>query len=135
MPQQAQSQITDEVLLGLILVGWLKLSKGLLWKYHSRKKQFLQVVATKHPIDGRYRYNIGIGKAQRTIQRNKLHWMIANRQLVPQGIDVDHRDRDKTNDEPDNLQLKGIPDNRGDNWSVSAFHEVASFFDSITESF
>lgn len=130
-----KSCVTDKVLLGLILAGWLVLRDGKLHKYHAQKRRFLEVVATLHPVDRRYRYNIRVGKSQRTIQRNRLHWMIANRELLPAGVDVDHVDRDKQNDHPDNLRLRGIPDNRGDNWSVSAYAEVSSFFDSLSGGF
>ena len=127
--------LTDKVLLDLIMVGWLILRDGELLKYHSVKKQFYRVKATVHPSNGRYRYNIKVGKSQRTIQRNRLHWMISNRELIPEGIDVDHKDRDKKNDDPSNLRLRGIPDNRGDNWSVRAFAEVANFFESLSGGF
>lgn len=135
MQAAKRSSVTDHMLLALVLSGWLVLKDGRLLKYHSRKRMFYEVVATRHPKNGRYRYNIRVGKAQRTIQRNRLHWMIANRQVPPDGIDVDHIDRDKTNDDPDNLRLRGIPDNRGDNWSVTAYVEVADFFESVSKGF
>ena len=59
--------------------------------------------------------------------------MIKHRQLVPEGFDVDHKDHDRYNDDPDNLQLRGMTANRQDNWSDGQFAEVANFFDTLAK--
>ena len=61
--------------------------------------------------------------------------MIANKQIIPKDIDVDHIDRDRTNDDPKNLRLRGIPDNRGDNWSPAIWKEIADFFETKSGGF
>ncbi len=131
MKKKTGKGLADSVLLVLILCGWIKLVDGKLMKYHVRRRRFEEVQPTLHPKGGRYRYNIRMGHNQRTIQRNRLHWMITHKALIPAGADVDHKDHDKTNDDPKNLTIRGYPENRSDNWSFQNFQNVADFFDNI----
>lgn len=45
-----------------------------------------------------------------TVYRNRLVWMISNRRAIPDGFYVDHKDTNRLNDHPDNLQLMSISD-------------------------
>lgn len=55
--------------------------------------------------------------------------MIVNRQVVPDGYDVDHIDEDRTNDLPENLRLLKSGINRGRN---NEHNSAFEFFDRIT---
>ena len=44
-----------------------------------------------------------------------LVWMIANQQVVPDGFHVDHADRDKYNNRPENLRLLDASENSSQN--------------------
>lgn len=131
MTKKTGKGMSDSVLLALILCGWIKLVDGKLLKFHAKRRKFEEVKATLHPKGGRWRYNIRMGSGQRTIQRNRLHWMLTQKQLIPDGADVDHKDHDKQNDDPGNLTIRGFLENRSDNWSFANFQNVADFFDNL----
>lgn len=100
------------------------------FKLHRRKLQYLSVSPTYHPLSGRARFNIRLGDDQmRTIYRNRLVALATTLAAVPEGYDVDHRDHDRTNDLPENLDIRPSGENRADNWSAENLQEVLDFFD------
>jgi len=93
--------MTDEELLAKILEGKWKLEDGKVLYLHGSHKKWKVKVFDAHPKSGRFRCRIG--RLRRTIYKNKLVWMIANKKLVPEGFVVDHVDGDRSNDRVDNL--------------------------------
>jgi len=68
--------------------------------WHARRKR----MEAKKPNQNRGRWRFVLG-GKRTIYRNKLVWMAAHKQLVPQGMVVDHVNGDRTDDRLLNLKL------------------------------
>lgn len=58
-----------------------------------------------HPHSSRARYQFGSRHQRTNIYRNRIFWIITNRQPIPEGYFVDHKDGDRTNDAPENLVL------------------------------
>lgn len=52
---------------------------------------------------------------RRTTTVGRAVWMICNRRLVPEGFAVDHIDRDKENNRPENLRLLEFSENSRQN--------------------
>ena len=102
-------------------------------KWHRRRLKYLCLSPTQHPLSGRWRYNIRVKGASRTVGRNRLVWLIVNRAVPEVGLDVDHADADNQNDLPGNLRLREAGDNRRDNFSADNFREVSEFFDAIAQ--
>lgn len=123
--------IDDAELLGLILCNYITFARGHVYKFHARRWRYYRITATQHPKDKRWRYNIRIGKRQRTIQRNRLIWMIVHRELIPHDVDVDHFDHDNENDVIDNLRLRDKTMNRSDNYSKANMDDVMGFFERV----
>jgi hypothetical protein len=126
----AKSPLTDKLLVVLIQVGWLRLDGGSLVKWNPQRKRF-GVRQPVQNVDRRWKYNLKFFGYSRKIQRSKLHFMIANTIVVPHGQDVDHRDYDNQNDDPDNLRLRCRHENRSDNVSRANMDEAMDFFDKI----
>ena len=131
MKLKTYSEIDDFEILRMIVSGILKFNGVGVLKWHHRNRRWYLLAKTRHQKSGRYRYNIRIGKRQRLIYANKLHWMLTHQQTVPIGYDIDHIDHDRYNDDPANLRLRGSQANQSDNWSDGQFAEVANFFDEI----
>ena len=56
-----------------------------------------------------------LGGGRRCTTLGRAVWMMANRQLVPEGFAVDHVNRDKTDNRPENLQLLEFSENSRQN--------------------
>lgn len=121
----------DSEILGLIQAGWLKMVNGAVYSYHWAHGKYRRLTPTRHPKSGRYRYQLRRGDRQRTIGRNRLHWMFAHKQIIPAGFDIDHIDHDNTNDSIGNLRLRSGPENWSDNYSQANFADAMNFFDSV----
>ncbi len=121
------SKITDQELLDMICRDLITIDPdGNVIKYHQRRKKFYKISPQQNHRK-RFRLNIGVGPSnQRTIVRSKLIWMIVNRQVVPDGMDVHHKDYDRTNDSPDNLVLRDTTANRADNQIEEYFNKIVA---------
>lgn len=123
-------QISDEEILNLIKTGVICYSEinGAISKFHFHHQRWMKLVVGFHYKSGRAYYHIRIGTdRQRTIYRNKLMWMIKNKKLVPDWADIDHKDRNRLNDDPSNLRLLEKSVNRRSNELDEAFN----FFNEI----
>ena len=77
---------------------------------------------------GRYQFTFGSGKRRpretttsgqrRKIFRSKVVWLYFKRTLVPEGYYLDHKDLDKTNDHPTNLQLTSKKDSHRQGYGI-----------------
>jgi len=56
-------------------------------------------------VDGRKYVKLKYHRLSRTIAVGKLVWMIVHKCMVPDGMEVDHRNEDCTDDRPCNLRL------------------------------
>lgn len=125
-------QISDEEILRLIRLGLIVLRSGDLYKFHNKRRRFYKIKGRTHGSNGSSRIicKINLKHKQRGISRGKLVWMVANKSLVPEGYDIDHRDQNNTNDDPSNLRLRESADNRRDNFS-SGYRETEDYFNKI----
>lgn len=123
--------MTDCEILDLILRGWLTFINGRVFKYHKSRMRYTCLKPTQHPKSGRYRYQLRMGDRQRTISRNKLHWMLVYRELIPADLDIDHIDHDRLNDDVANLRLRNGPENWSDNYSKANLDDALNFFDTV----
>lgn len=93
---------TDELILSLVLTDKLKVDEDTLHVYyfHSKRRRWYRKIEKYHPKSGRRMYNYG--PRRQTVYKNRLVFIHKHRR-VPQGV-VDHKDFDRLNDHPDNLQ-------------------------------
>lgn len=57
--------------------------------------------------------------------------MLERHMVIPDGMDVDHVDKDRLNDSIENLRLRDSVENQLDNLSKRQLEEAHSFFDEI----
>jgi hypothetical protein len=71
------------------------------------------------PFPGRWGYlhvRVYHRGRRKSLALNRLIWIVANGQLIPEGFDIDHYpDRNKRNNHPSNLRLRDLHENRSDN--------------------
>ena len=101
------------------------------YKFHRSRMKYLKLKVIEHSRSGRLQYAIRRGDDYRKIGRGRLLVMIESADITPPGMDVDHRNHDRTDDHPDNLRLRDSGENRADNWSKAQYDEVADFFDRV----
>lgn len=123
--------VTDQMLLDEMINDKMRydLETETLYRFHASHKKWITKVPRQHPLSGRWRYKIqpSIKHTQRTIYRSKVAWLWKHRSLIPEGMEIDHIDRDNQNDSIDNLRLRGVAENRRDNASLEAeeyFEEI-----------
>jgi hypothetical protein len=71
--------------------------------YTNGRKQPRRVWSRR--VDGRKYIKLKWRKLSRTMAVGKLLWMIHNRKMVPEGMQVDHEDENCQNDRRENLRL------------------------------
>ncbi len=97
------SQI-ETFLLAKIACDHLKLTDdGRVMNWHYSHRRWIEKKPQLHPKSSRAWF--AFGKDRTTVYRNRLTWMIVNHMLIPDDCFVDHKDGDRLNDRPDNLQL------------------------------
>lgn len=119
-------------LLARVLAGHLRVRVDLesqepvVESYHSRRRTW-QVVTPQPHKSGRWRFVFGPRRSP--VYRNVLVWIVVNQRL-PVGA-VDHKDGDKTNDHPDNIQTmdRRESDQQGHAFQADrAFARLAGWF-------
>lgn len=132
MTKETQHIETD--LLNRILADKLRLVDGQhVEYYHRQRKRWYRKKPDQHPLSGRHRFRFG--PRRETVYRNRLVWMIANKEPIPDGHVVEHSDGNRLNDALNNLELMTIGDSNSQGNSKQAYdrsREVLRFFDFIT---
>lgn len=97
--------MTDQQILDMKRWGLLKINKeGKVWTWHRRKRVWIEKVEQRHPVSGRVRYMIDVpGTKRSTVYKNRLIYVYFNG--ATNGMIVNHKDVDRTNNALDNLQL------------------------------
>jgi len=130
MPLWDDDDILRRLRMGLIRVDLDTLRVQVFQPYTRR-------YCTRKPRQNKGRWNYKFGHSrtkQRTIYRNKLIWMAANDQVVPDGMVVDHIDGNGENDHPSNLRLmsSSVSHLQGHEKLLdNNFDSVMAFFDHI----
>jgi len=99
--------------------------------YHDRRKDWVVKKPDFHPKSGRARFRFGERKSRRTVYRNCVVWMYFNRRLLPNGYVIDHKDEDRLNDSPENLQLMSLSDSNAQGYRMQqdrVLEELGDFF-------
>lgn len=55
--------------------------------------------------DGYLRVQFTVGKTRYHMAAHRLVWMVANQRLIPTGMEVNHKDGNKSNNDPTNLEI------------------------------
>ena len=74
--------------------------------FHLGRRRWYVKQPHRHPDSGRFRFHFK--ETNGTVYRNRLHWMIENRQPIPVTHFVDHIDENRHNDEVGNLRLMKV---------------------------
>ena len=69
--------------------------------YHKQHQRWITKIPEQRK--GRWKYKVGPGR--HSVYKNRLVWMLTQKQSVPVGCCVDHINGDKRDDRPENLQL------------------------------
>jgi hypothetical protein len=114
-------EIPDCEILELMAVGRIVVLDYLhVLKFHISRNKHLLLKPHIHHKGGRVFYNIRIGLRNRKVFRSRLFWLWSSRELIPDGMTIDHRDHINTNDHPENLRLREFFENSCDNWSAKS---------------
>lgn len=120
--------ITDEEIVELIRDRKLLLGiNNIVLKWHESRLKYVSLKPIVHR--GRNQHVIRLGDRYRKIGRNRLLWMLVKHETIPAGMDVDHEDRDRTNDHPSNLRLRDSYENQCDNVSKQQLENVMDYFE------
>ena len=123
----------EELLFKRIETGHIKFGPdGAVKLYHYSHRKWIEKKPNQHPVSGRWRFMFSDGKGGRTnVYRNRLVWMIANKQRIPNDCFVDHEDGNRQNDDPSNLKLMKKSDSHGQGNEVlvqKTFHQLWRWF-------
>ncbi len=124
--------ISDELILKWIQNKVLFLSESNeVYKFNNAYLRYVKLKPVFHWKSGRKQYALRTTTAYRKIGANKLLWMLVRNQVVPEGFDVDHIDKNRFNDDPENLRLRDSMDNQCDNISAAQLQGAMDFFDGV----
>ena len=126
--------ITDEEIIQMIKNKYLIFGKdNIVLKYHEARMTYVRLKPIYHWKSGRRQFNIGRGDRRRKIGANRLLWMLVRHEPVTEGVDVDHEDRDRFNDDPSNLRLRDSMENQCDNVGKRQLQDALDFFDQFIQ--
>lgn len=126
----ARAGIADEEILEMIRGRYLMLGRNnIVLKYHESRMKYVVLHPISHWKSGRQQFNICRGDRQRKIGANRLLWMMVKHEPIPEGMDVDHEDKDRFNDNPSNLRLRDSRENQCDNVGKRQLEDAMDFFD------
>jgi len=124
------------ILLKRIQSGHLRMKDGVIEYYHFQRRRWYVKKPNQHPVSGRYRFVSSDGQGGRTtVYRNRLVWMIENKQPIPDDYFIDHEDGNRLNDSPWNLKLMQRSDSCLQGYGVQAdqnFRSVCNWFEFIS---
>jgi hypothetical protein len=93
----------EEYCLEQIKNGAIRLDQfGGVEYFSSQQKRWILKSPQFHPASGRKKYAFN---REKFIYANRLIWMIANKQSIPESCFIDHKDGNRLNDAADNVQL------------------------------
>lgn len=126
--------ITDEEIVQMIRDRKLLMGvNNIVLKYHESRQTYIHLKVIEHCKSGRGQYAIKIGDRYRKIGRAKLLWMLTRHEPVSEGMDVDHKDGDRFNDDPSNLRLRDSHENQCDNVSKQQLQAAMDYFDQFSQ--
>ena len=119
--------ITDEEILEMVRDRRLLLGRNnIILKWHESRLRYIPLKPIEHR--GRKQHAIRLGDRYRKIGRNRLLWMLARHEPIPDGMDVDHEDKDRLNDDHFNLRLRDSRENQLDNVGRRQLEDAMDFF-------
>ena len=105
----------EKAFLAQIALGWFKVrANGTIWRhvlFHGggvAGLEFIAPVRAERSVSkkgGYLRVMFRDGRQRRKVTAQRIVWMVANLRDIPAGLQVNHRDGNKQNNHPDNLEL------------------------------
>lgn len=116
-PERRVMDIEDDKILLWIKSKKLVYQNGDVFSYDPIRHCYKVLKPQFRKHRRRYQFHRGQNgvKYHRTIMANRLIWMITHEKLIPPDYDIDHKDGNKANDNPNNLRLRKASENRSDN--------------------
>lgn len=116
--------MTDKELLALAMVGIGVFSvdeTGRIWRHRDGDAAIAPRRAdTGRHLAGSYlRLQFTVSGTRYAVPAHRVVWMVANGRLIPDGMEINHRDGDKTNNAPDNLEIVTHAEN-----TIHSFREL-----------
>jgi len=130
--ERTWGMLTDADVLKLVRAGRIEVDfeKGVIWKERRAGKTWMGYMIkltartnrggerweSDRPRGDPYKFVVVVNnECRKEISVSRLVWMAYHDQLIPEGFDVDHFDRNKENNAIDNLRLLEATHNRSDN--------------------
>lgn len=130
--------LVEEVVLQRIKEGRLRLTpEGRVEYYHSvRRRWYVKTSVLSKRGRRRYHFHIAGRKSGQYVYASRLTWMLVHKQHIPHTHYVDHKDENRKNDRPSNLQLMPLTESNQQGGRKSCDMATASvlrFFEFIIQ--
>jgi hypothetical protein len=124
---ESEQDVLDAIRRGSLVVT----RDGRVFYYHEHRRRWYEKRVQRHPASERYRFYF---KGGLTVYRNRIVWLFFHNE-VPTSF-VDHKDGDRFNDSPENLQLHSQVESHRQGYEAQrdkGFKDVLDWFDFIIE--
>ncbi len=134
---QVEDYCLERIQKGLLRFG---IGDDTIQYFHTQRRKWYTKNPRQHPISGQWCYSFQVSKTDKrrsTVYKNRLTWMIMNKQQIPEAFIVDHIDGNNQNDLPNNLQLMRLKESHQQGntfqldrvlWELSRWFQIVGKF-------